>query len=320
MIQLRGVRKRFGERTVLDGFDMQVGRGEIYGLLGPNGCGKSTTINLICGRLQADAGDITVGGRSTPVAGVAWLGVVSQDAALYPGLSCRQNLDFFASVYGLDRASRRVRVAEVLAEFDLQQHANQPAGELSGGWRRRLHFAIAVVHQPQLLILDEPTASVDVAARHALWQIIRRQRAAGATVLLTTHHLDEAEQLCDRIGVLHLGQLLIEGSPAAIRAVVPAEQIALLDADDLVPLRARATELGLRCGEIGGRLSVLLPAAQSLADCVHRFDGLGLRSLALTPVTLEHAYLQLVDGADRAAASRSQVESKGAGVLLRVEN
>lgn len=299
MIELQGIDKRFDQRLVLDGLDMRVRAGEIYGLLGPNGCGKSTTINLICGRLQADAGSIAVDGRREQVAGAAWLGVVTQDAALYPDLSCRQNLDFFASVYGLARASRRHRVAEVLAEFELLPFADQPAGELSGGWRRRLHFAIGVVHSPRLLILDEPTASVDLAARHALWQLVRRQRAAGTTVLLTTHHLDEAEQLCDRIGVLHRGRLRIEGSPAEIRAAVPAEQIALLDADDLGAVRQRADALGLDCREIGGRLGVLLPVAQSLAECVHRFDGLALRSLTLSPVSLEHAYLQVL-GAEAA--------------------
>jgi ABC-2 type transport system ATP-binding protein len=294
VIALRGVHKRFAERVVLNGMDMQVGRGEIYGLLGPNGCGKSTTVNLICGRLCADAGEIGVDGRRQ-AAGARWLGVVAQDAALYPRLSCRQNLDFFASVYGLERARRRRRVAEVLDEFELQPFAEQPAGQLSGGWRRRLHCALAVVHQPTLLILDEPTASVDLAARHALWQILRRQRAAGTTVLLTTHHLDEAEQLCDRVGVLHQGTLVAEGSPAAIRQRVPAEQIALLDAADLAPLRARAAALGLSAREIGGRLGVLLPVAHSMADCVKRFEGLDLRSLALSPITLEHAYLQLLE-------------------------
>lgn len=295
MIELRGVCKRFGERVVLDGLDMQVGAGEIYGLLGPNGCGKSTTINLICGRLRAEAGDIAVAGSRAPAAGAAWLGVVSQDAAVYPGLSCRQNLDFFAHLHGLDRAARRQRVDEVLAEFELGPFAERPAGELSGGWRRRLHFAIAVVHRPRLLILDEPTASVDVAARHAQWRIIRRQRDAGTTVLLTTHHLDEAEQLCDRVGVLHQGRLHAEGSPSQIRAGVPAVQIALIDADDLEPLRTRADALALQCRSIGGRLGVLLTDTLTLADCVQRFEGLEMRSLSLRPVTLEHAYLQLLD-------------------------
>ena len=303
MIRLRGIAKRFGERTVLDGLDLQVERGGIYGLLGPNGCGKSTTINLVCGRLQADAGDIRIDGHPESLAGAGWLGVVTQESALYPNLTCRQNLDFFASVYGLDRASRRRRVDETLAEFGLQPCAAQAAGELSGGWRRRLHFAIAVVHQPRLLILDEPTASIDLAARHELWQIIRRQRAAGTTVLLTTHHLDEAEQLCDRIGILHQGRLLVEGSAPEIRARVPAEQVALLDADDLEPLRARASQLGLHYRDMGGRLGVLLPSSQSLADCAHRFEGLPLRSLALSPVTLEHAYLQLVEAGRRGATA-----------------
>jgi ABC-2 type transport system ATP-binding protein len=299
VIALRGIRKSFGERRVLDALDMRVGRGEIYGLLGPNGCGKSTTINLICGRLQAESGQLAVDGSQASAAGAAWLGVVTQDIALYQDLSCRQNLDFFASLYGLDRASRRVRVEQTLREFELLPYADQPAVHLSGGWRRRLHVAIGVVHQPRLLILDEPTASIDLAARHALWQIIRRQRDAGTTVLLTTHHLDEAEQLCDRIGILHAGRLLAEGTPEAIRAAVPAQQIALLDAADLQPLRERAGMLGLHCRDIGGRLGVLLPSAQTMADTVLRFDGMELRSLALSPVTLEHAYLQLL-GADAA--------------------
>jgi ABC-2 type transport system ATP-binding protein len=305
VIRLHEVSRGFGERRVLDRLSMQVGPGEIYGLLGPNGCGKSTTINLLCGRLQAEAGTVEVGGHGTAAAGADWLGVVPQEAALYPGLSCRQNLEFFARLYGLGRALRRERVEQVLTEFGLLPHAEQPAGELSGGWRRRLHFAIGTVHRPQLLILDEPTASVDLAARHALWQIIRRQRAAGATVLLTTHHLDEAEQLCDRIGILHGGRLLAEGTPAQIRATVPAEQVALLDADELQPLRERAAALGLQCAEFGGRLGVLLPIAQSLTQLVQGFDGLALRSLALAPVSLEHAYLRLVEAAAAKLASHA---------------
>lgn len=292
---MQQVRKSFGERRVLDGLDLRVGRGEIYGLLGPNGCGKSTSINLICGRLQAEAGSIEVDGSSATVAGASWLGVVTQDIAVYPDLSCRQNLDFFASLYGLDRATRRARVELVLQDLELAPYANQRAAELSGGWRRRLHVAIGVVHRPRLLILDEPTASIDLGARHALWQFIRRQRDHGTTVLLTTHHLDEAEQLCDRIGILHQGRLLAEGTPAAIRAFVPAEQIAVLDAADLQPLRVRANALGLRSRDYGGRLGVLLPNAQSLSAAVRRFDGLELRSLALNPVSLEHAYLQLLE-------------------------
>lgn len=295
MIAMQQVRKSFGERRVLDGLDLRVGRGEIYGLLGPNGCGKSTSINLICGRLQAEAGSIEVDGSSATVAGASWLGVVTQDIAVYPDLSCRQNLDFFASLYGLDRATRRARVELVLQDLELAPYANQRAAELSGGWRRRLHVAIGVVHRPRLLILDEPTASIDLGARHALWQFIRRQRDHGTTVLLTTHHLDEAEQLCDRIGILHQGRLLAEGTPAAIRAFVPAEQIAVLDAADLQPLRVRANALGLRSRDYGGRLGVLLPNAQSLSAAVRRFDGLELRSLALNPVSLEHAYLQLLE-------------------------
>jgi ABC-2 type transport system ATP-binding protein len=299
VIELREISKSFGERRVLDALDMRVGRGEIYGLLGPNGCGKSTTINLICGRLQSESGQLVVDGSQASAAGAAWLGVVTQDIALYPDLSCRQELDFFASLYGLDRASRRLRVEQALQEFELLPYADQPAGQLSGGWRRRLHVALGVVHQPRLLILDEPTASIDLAARHALWQIIRRQRDAGTTVLLTTHHLDEAEQLCDRIGILHDGRLLVEGTPEAIRTAVLAEQIALLDAADLQPLRERAGMLGLRCRDIGGRLGVLLPNSQTLAEIFLRFDGMELRSLAVSPVTLEHAYLQLL-GADAA--------------------
>lgn len=300
MIRLREVSKRFAERRVLDRLSLEVEAGQIYGLLGPNGSGKSTTINLICGRLQADSGRVQV----NAAAGRAQLGVATQEVAVYADASCRSQLDFFARLYGLDRARRARRIEQLLHSFELTDYADTPAQQLSGGWRRRLHLAIALVHAPWLLILDEPTASVDLAARHALWRIIREQRDAGTTVLLTTHHLDEAEQLCDRIGILHDGRLLAEGRPEQIRARVPAQQIALLDADELPPLRQRAGQLGFHCRDYGGRLGVLLPQAQSMSALVQLFNGVALRSLALSPVTLEHAYLHLL-GAGAVEATMS---------------
>jgi ABC-2 type transport system ATP-binding protein len=310
VIELHEVSKSFGAQRVLDRLSMCVGQGEIYGLLGPNGSGKSTAIGLVCGSLQPDGGRIAVGGREGAAAGADWFGVVAQEPALYPDLSVRQQLDFFARLYGLDRARRRERIARLLEQFELAPYADLAAERLSGGWRRRLHIAIGMVHAPRLLILDEPTASVDLAARHALWQVIRDQRAAGTGVLLTTHHLDEAEQLCDRIGILHQGRLLVEGTRAQILATVPAAQIALLDADRLPPLRERADALGLASREVGGRLDVLLPQVQSLADTVRQFDGLGLRSLALSPVNLEHAYLHLLGAVAAVSSSCDDVPDR----------
>ena len=232
VIDARGLVKRFGARTVVDHVSIQVERGQIYGFLGPNGSGKTTTIRMLCGLLTPDAGSGTCLGHD--IVKEAWaikrqVGYMTQRFSLYEDLSIKENLDFVARLYAMDR--RRERVAEALERLGLANRMDQLAGSLSGGWKQRLALAAAVLHEPQLLLLDEPTAGVDPKARREFWDEIHRLAADGMTVLVSTHYMDEAER-CHRIAYISYGRLLTEGT---IREV--------LDGSDLVTFRAEGPKV-----------------------------------------------------------------------------
>ncbi len=200
IVDIEGLEKSFAGRAVLQGLTFSIAPGEVYGLLGPNGSGKTTAINILCNLLAADVGSIRLAGAATGGEGRRLIGYAAQEVALYRELTCAENLDFFARLYGLPAARRRARVAELIEAFRLGEYARSRVGNLSGGWQRRVHIAAALAHAPRLLILDEPTAALDVEARHELWELIRRLNADGMAILLTTHHLEEAQRLCARIG------------------------------------------------------------------------------------------------------------------------
>lgn len=290
-VELQGVEKRFGDRAVLQGLSFRVGRGEVYGLLGPNGCGKSTAIRILCNLLDADAGTATIDGRPVGPATQRLVGACPQDIALYRDLTARENLVFFARLYGLAGPERTRRVDALVERFALGPHADQRVGQLSGGWQQRVNLAVALVHAPPLVILDEPTSAVDVQARHDLWALIAQLQAEGVTLLLTTHHLEEAERLCTRIGIVRHGRIAAEGTPAALRASVPGRAVAWVDGDRDA-LAARAAQHGWPARTHGGRLGFLLPELLSMRDAVEAFAGIELRALAVQPVSLELAYLE----------------------------
>jgi ABC-2 type transport system ATP-binding protein len=292
VLRLDGVCKRFGQTTALQGLSLAVGRGEIYGLLGPNGSGKSTALNIVCGLLLPDSGRVEFLGTGPGRSAASRIGVCAQRPALYRDLRPAEHLEFHARIQGLRAPLRAARVAEVMDLFGLQPYAGRTAAELSGGWQQRLHMACAVVHAPELLVLDEPTSAVDLEARHGLWALIETLRAQGMSMLLTTHHLDEAERLCGRIGILDKGRLVAEGTLAALCAEVPARAIALLRGDDEAALRQRARALGWPTRNHAGQLACLLPTQATLQEVVQAFEGLAVRSATLQPVGLEHAYLQ----------------------------
>ncbi len=297
LLRLDGVCKRLGTAAVLDGLSLAVERGEIYGLLGPNGSGKSTALNVVCGLLAPDAGTAQMPGPAAAPGSPSRIGLCAQQPALYRDLRPAEHLDFHARIQGLRAPQRARRVAEVMALFGLPPYAHRTAAQLSGGWQQRLHMACAVVHGPELLILDEPTSAVDLEARHALWALIETLRAGGMTILLTTHHLDEAERLCDRVGILQRGRLVAEGTLAALRARVPAKAIALVRGDDEAALRQRAESLGWPTRTYAGELACLMPEETTLRDVVQAFEGLAVRSATLQPVGLEHAYLEVLQAA-----------------------
>jgi ABC-2 type transport system ATP-binding protein len=220
VIDVRGLTKRFGNKVVVDNFDIAVPRGAIYGFLGPNGSGKTTTIRMICGLLTPDEGEGTCLGydvRREATKIKARVGYMTQKFSYYEDLSIRENLDFVARMYRLDR--RRQRVDGALDDLGLADRQKQLAGSLSGGWKQRLALAACLLHEPDLLLLDEPTAGVDPKARREFWDEIRRLSARGVTVLVSTHYMDEAIQ-CDFITYIAYGKKLIDGPSAEIPAMV----------------------------------------------------------------------------------------------------
>ncbi|MBV8170102.1 MAG: ABC transporter ATP-binding protein [Alphaproteobacteria bacterium] len=211
-IQVRGLVKRFGDKTVVDGFAITVRRGAIFGFLGPNGSGKTTTIRMLCGLLTPDAGEGTCLGfdiRTQAREIKRRVGYMTQRFGLYEDMTVRENLEFVGRVYEVQPLAPRVD--EILGRFGLAQRADQLAGGLSGGWKQRLALAACVLHQPELLLLDEPTAGVDPNARREFWELIHALAADGVTVLVSTHYMDEAER-CHRIVYLAAGKLLLEGT------------------------------------------------------------------------------------------------------------
>ncbi|MEO6568698.1 MAG: ABC transporter ATP-binding protein [Opitutaceae bacterium] len=211
-IDVVGVTKRFGNKTVVDAIDLQVRRGEIYGFLGPNGSGKTTFIRMLCGLLTPDAGEGTCLGynlRTQQAEIKRHVGYMTQRFSYYEDLSIRENLDFIARVY--DVPERSAAVEQSLERLGLHNRSAQLAGELSGGWKQRLALAACLIHSPQLLLLDEPTAGVDPKARREFWEEVHRLAASGLTVLITTHYMDEAER-CHRLAYLAYGKLLARGT------------------------------------------------------------------------------------------------------------
>jgi ABC-2 type transport system ATP-binding protein len=219
-VQTRGLRKTFGPVVAVEGLDLEIHRGEVFGVLGPNGSGKTTTIRMLCGLLTPSAGDATVVGydlRTQQSEIRRSIGYMSQRFGLYDDLTVRENVRFYAAVYGLRGAALDARIVELFEQLELTPRAEQLAGTLSGGWKQKLGLACATAHHPKMLFLDEPTAGVDPAARRRFWEIIYDLARDGTTVLVTTHYMDEAAR-CQRLAFLSRGHLIAQGTAAEIPA------------------------------------------------------------------------------------------------------
>ena len=296
-IDVEGLTKRFGKKVVVDDFTMQVPRGAIYGFLGPNGSGKTTTIRMICGLLTPDGGrGVVLGHDLSKDAELIKreVGYMTQKFSLYEDLSIEENLDFVARMYEMPDRKRRVR--DALDRLGLGSRKAQLAGTLSGGWKQRLALAAATLHEPRLLLLDEPTAGVDPKARRDFWDEIRRLSAKGVTVLVSTHYMDEAVQ-CDFITYIAYGKKLIDGPSAEIPALVGLETWRA-EGPDLPGLEARLkTEPGIeQVARFGTALHVSGTDRPLLNATIERLKAEGTHRWSLQVAGLEEAFIYLMAG------------------------
>jgi ABC-2 type transport system ATP-binding protein len=310
VIEVEGLTKIFGDKVVVDDFDMSVPRGAIYGFLGPNGSGKTTTIRMLCGLLTPDGGsghclgyDIVTDSRRIKER----VGYMTQRFSLYEDLSIRENLEFVGRMYRVDRLRERVDAA--LGDLGLADRSKQLAGELSGGWKQRLALAAAMLHEPDLLLLDEPTAGVDPKARRDFWDEIRRLSRAGVTVLVSTHYMDEAIQ-CDNIAYIAYGHKLIDAPAADIPGIV-----------GLITWRVEGPELAALGDELTGKPGVDQIARFGAALHVSGMDEAALeaaiapyrghtrRVWTKQPAGLEEVFIHLMAGASDNYAAAPKPEA-----------
>ncbi|MEO1623021.1 MAG: ABC transporter ATP-binding protein [Cyanobacteria bacterium J06632_3] len=293
MLKISHLSKQFGQRQALDNLSLTLHPGEIYGLLGPNGAGKTTALNLLCGLIKPDTGEILVQGQSVSKATKHVVGVMPQQNLLYQSLTCAENLEFIARIYGLGKKEMAERVQYCLESVNLWDRADSVVGDLSGGMQRRLSLAAAIIHQPKLVVLDEPSTGLDIEARYEVWDLIRILKQQGVTVLLTTHLLDEVEKLCDRIGIIKAGKLLAEGTIETLRQRIPAEEIVMIETQDEASALDRAKACGFTPRRYGTDLAFWVPERLELHQLLNRFEGLPIDSISRHAIGLDHIYLEV---------------------------
>jgi ABC-2 type transport system ATP-binding protein len=304
----RDLRKAYGDLVAVDGVGFTIAAGETYGLLGPNGAGKTTTISMIVGILERDAGEVLIDGRPLTPARTkvkALIGYVPQDLAVYPDLTGRENLRFFARLYGMSRAEATRRGDEVLDVVGLADRAGDPVKEYSGGMQRRLNIAIGLLHRPRLLVLDEPTAGVDPQSRNAILGSVERLTEGGIAVLYTTHYMEEAERLCDRVGIIDQGRIRAEGSRRELISLVgERDRIGLTLDGDVRAISAKVAELpAVRSVDTAdSRIEVLVDDARTalpqIMDTITH-TGVAVRAVEVTEPDLEAVFLHLTGRALR---------------------
>ena len=293
VIEARGLTRRFGDLTAVDALDLRVEPQTIYGFLGPNGCGKTTTLRMLTGLLTPSAGTVTVLGHQLPRDAERLkrkIGYMTQKFSLYDDLTVAENLDFVAEIYGLAQRAARQRIAALLATYALEPMRNRLAGRMSGGQRQRLALAAATIHEPALLFLDEPTSAVDPENRRDFWERLFDLVDAGASILVSTHYMDEAER-CHRLAIMEDGHKRADGSPDELMAAMGA-QVVEVEAPNLRALKQQLSALSgvISAAQLGSRLRVLV--ADRITDPV---AWLRTQPLQPAPATLELARPSLED-------------------------
>jgi ABC-2 type transport system ATP-binding protein len=301
MIGVNDLHKRFGSLRAVDGISFEVSEGELFGFLGPNGAGKTTTLSMISGLLKPDDGSVSIGDFdvwSSPKQAKRLLGLVPQDLALYEELSARENLMFWGSLFDIPRATLRSNIDLWLQRVGLAERAKGPVSKFSGGMKRRLNLAVGLVHNPKVVLLDEPTVGIDPQARNTIMELIREIASEGTTILFTTHHLEEAESLCDRIAIMDHGRILETGSVEELAHIVGDGDIVSLKGQ----FNSRQLEAVLADSPVGllsvadQTATLTLPqGGMNVTSLLQKLDqgGVDITDISMQKPSLESVFLKL---------------------------
>jgi ABC-2 type transport system ATP-binding protein len=295
-IEARGLRRTFGATVAVDGVDLTVPEGVLYGLIGPDGAGKSTLLRMLATVLRPDAGEAAVFGSSVvrdPNRVTSQIGYMSQQFCLYPDLTVAENVEFFARLRGVPKADRRTRAASLLAGLGLADVTTRRAGRLSGGMKQKLMLATTLMHEPRLLLLDEPTTGVDPVSRREFWQILARVRAEGRTVLVATPYMDEAER-CTHVAFMDAGTITRRGTPAEVKASLPGRVLEVGAADPRAVLAAITGVEGVRQAHLLGDHVRVLWAGDTTTELANRLAAAGITAaIDEIPADMEAAFSYL---------------------------
>ncbi|MBN2558646.1 MAG: ABC transporter ATP-binding protein [Clostridia bacterium] len=270
IIECKGLKKSYKDVKALDGLDLVIPKGMIYGLLGPNGAGKSTFINIVAGLVGADSGSLSVAGKRLPAESgkvKKLMGFVPQDLAIYDDLTAYENLAFFASLYGLSGKGKKEKVRNALEFVSLSDRMKDYPKNYSGGMKRRLNLACGIVHEPEIIFLDEPTVGIDPQSRNHIMESIKKLNKMGMTVVYTTHYMEEAETLCDRIGIIDHGRIIAEGTLAELQRTVSENELIFIEVHG---------DAGALAEDIGGLPGVISSEKEDGGILVNHTGGRGI--------------------------------------------
>jgi ABC-2 type transport system ATP-binding protein len=300
-LQVQNLTRKFGELVAVDDLNLQIKRGEIFGFLGPNGAGKTTSINMIVGLLSPTSGSVRINRKDRTEVPKRSFGICPQELVLWEELTCAENLTVMADMYDLPRAVTNERVQSLLAELAFSEKANARVYQLSGGLKRRLNIALAVVHDPDIVVLDEPSAGLDPQSRLLLWDFIRSLKAKGKTIILTTHAMEEADALSDRVAIIDHGKLLQLDTPANLKKTIGAGDVIEMqlvepEQNETVISALKSVQGIQEINEVAGKISIrALNALSRLPEIIERVDATHSRvsDIALRENTLEDVFIYL---------------------------
>lgn len=301
-IEVKNLKKSFQKKTVVDGISFEIEEGSVFGLLGPNGAGKSTTISMLCGLLKPDAGEIKIGGVDLlhqTKKGKKLIGFVPQDIALYPAMTARENLFFWGRMYGLKGKELKSNVEQILKLFELHDRANEKIANYSGGMKRRINIAAAMIHKPRFLLMDEPTVGIDPQSRNNILELITKVSREGMTILYSSHYMEEIEQICSRMVVMDKGKILLSGTSEQIKDSASKYQVIQVgfkgDSEPVEDALSSYTEIEKFQVKDSTALLYFKKDAYYLEDCIAFFKSkdIPVVSINVQQTNLETAFLEL---------------------------